>query len=118
MIHIHNIADNTVELKPKGKINAEDVGQLTEMADALLQRHKEIKVLIIATDFQGWEDAAALEAHLSFVKAHHEKVAKLALIPGHLWQEGLATFMKMFLHPEIKLFDADHIPDAKTWLER
>jgi hypothetical protein len=42
--------------------------------------------LINASNFGGWENMARFERHVGFVKDHHRKVGRIAVITGHDWQ--------------------------------
>jgi hypothetical protein len=56
-------------LKPEGALRAEDFGALAGAVDPYIDRHGELKGLMIeAPSFPGWENFAALLSHLRFVR--------------------------------------------------
>ena len=53
---------------------------------------------------------------MRFVKEHHHKIARLALISAHDWQRWFAHGVGIFLDPEIKVFKKDEMDKAVAWL--
>ena len=62
------------------------------------------------------EDIAAFEKHIGFVKAHHQKVERLAVIVGHNWQYWVIGTMRLFLHPEVQTFGKGQEGEAQKWI--
>ncbi len=116
MITIKSSEGNLIEVTISGPLKAEDFKDFAAKADALIKEHGSVRLLIDASDFEGWEDVAAAEQHFSFVKGHHNNVEKLAFVVGHMWQHWLAGMAKVFVHPQIKAFDKNQIEEARNWL--
>ena len=89
---------------------------MTKVFNKIVKQFGELKLLIIAKDFEGWKDLSVAEKHFGFVKSHHHKVLKLAIVTDHVWQKLLAYSFKMFLHPQIKIFDEKELHEAKKWI--
>lgn len=117
MLTIDN-TDNLIEITIKDTLEADDFRKLGEKADKLINEYGSIRVLINAEDFNGWENTDAAEKHFSFVKAHHAKVERLAIIAGHMWQHWIAAMARVFMHPEVKVFDKTQLEDARNWLKQ
>lgn len=109
---------NLIEVTIKNTLKADDVMVLSDKADKLIEGYGSIRVLINATDFNGWENADAAEKHFSFVKEHHTKVERLAIVTGHMWQHWIAALAKVFMHPDIKVFDKTQLNEAESWLKQ
>lgn len=58
---------------------------------------------------------SAIEEHAAFVKSHQKDVDRIAIIAGHEWQHWLVGALKVFLHPEIRIFDAEI--EALNWIK-
>ncbi len=58
----------------------------------------------------------AFEQHMGFVKTHHQKVERVALIAGHAWQHWVAGTIKLFVHPEIRIYDKTQETEARQWI--
>ncbi|WP_172592411.1 SpoIIAA family protein [Nitrosomonas supralitoralis] len=117
MLTIEN-AGNLIEIKIKNTLQTDDFMALGEKADKLIDEYGSIRVLMNAEDFNGWENTDAAEKHFSFVKAHHVKVERLAIIAGHMWQHWIAAMARVFMHPEIKVFDKNQLEAARNWLKQ
>lgn len=116
MITIENITGNIVRVTAPDKLKAEDFGKIAPQADALIKEHGKIRLLVDASGFNGWENMEALEKHMGFVKTHHQHVERIAFIAGHSWQHWLAGIIRVFVHPEIKIFDKNESEEAKKWI--
>ena len=70
-----------------------------------MKQQDKIRLLIDASRLEGWENIAALENHAAFVKAHQQEVERIAVIARHEWQHWLVGAVRVFLHPDVKVFD-------------
>ena len=116
MIRLELLSSNAFRLAPSGKLTEDDFGGLAPMIDAAIAEHGEIRLMIDASGFRGWDSFAAFERHAGFVRARQRKVEWLAVLTGHDWQEWLVDTMRMFLHPEARAFAKGQEADALRWL--
>lgn len=116
MLAIKNIAGNILHVTVPEKLAAKDFQQLSPCADALIREQGNIRLLVDASGFQGWENTDALEKHISFVKSHHHHIERVALLAGQEWQRWMAQALSMFVHPEVRVFDKNAIKQAKEWI--
>jgi hypothetical protein len=116
MITIEPLSPNTFRLAPSGKIAEDDVSRLAPTIDAAIAEHGEIRLMIDASGFRGWDSFAAFERHAVFIRSHQKGVERLAVVTGHGWQEWLVDSIRMFLHPEAKAFAKEREADALQWL--
>ena len=117
MIKIETIAPDVLKIVAPEKLDADDFSELAAQVDAIIKQQGKIRLLIDASRLDGWENIAALEKHAAFVKAHQQKVERIAVIAGHDWQHWLVGAVKVFLHPEVKTFDKGNETEALHWLE-
>lgn len=117
MIDITSFEDGVVRITITEKLQQGDFASITPVIDSLIEMKGNLKLLVDATQFDGWENKQAAEEHFAFVKTHHQKVDRIALITGHLWQEWIAISANVFVHPEIKTFDSDELEQAEAWLD-
>jgi hypothetical protein len=115
MLAIKNNADNFVEITATGTLKSSDLSELGEKVDAVIKEHGNIRIVIDASGFDGWDSLDAAEQHFTFVKRHHESVERLAIVAGHMWQHWLAIMIQVFVHPQVKAFDKDQIEEARKW---
>ena len=84
--------------------------------DSLIIQHGKIRLLIDASGFNGWENIAAFENHAVFIKNHHQKIERIAVIATHDWQHWVIGAVRMFLHPEVRAYDKSHEAEALQWI--
>jgi hypothetical protein len=112
-----SLESNMVEIKVTGALNHHDFKELAQKIDPLINRFGSLKLFVDATHFTGWDNSQAAEQHFRFVKEHHKKIDKIAVISGHAWQHWLISVIKIFIHPEIKIFSDHQFPEARNWLQ-
>jgi hypothetical protein len=113
---IENITANIVKVTVPETLKADDFSQLAPKADAFIRKFGKIRLLVDASNFNGWENTAAFEKHMGFVKAHQKSVERGAIIAGHEWQHWVAGIFKIFVHPEIRVFDKNEADKALQWI--
>ena len=69
-------------LRPDGPLEASDFAIVQGLVDAYLAKSGTLRGVLIHANrgFPGWKDFAALVAHLKFVKDHHRKIEKVAVV--------------------------------------
>jgi hypothetical protein len=116
MIKIKEIAPGVLKVTAPKKLKADDFAELAPKVDAIIKDGGKIRLLIDASKLEGWKDIPALETHASFVKDHQKAVERIAVIIGHEWQHWLVGSVKVFLHPEVRVFDKDQAIKAMQWI--
>ena len=118
MIDLSFIAEsNIVSAKISGELHATDWTNVTPIIDKQIAEHGKINLLLDATDFDGWEDLKAAKTHLNFVKYHHNKIQRVALIAGKRWQHWVAAAASVFVDADLKIFDEEHAYKAQEWVQ-
>jgi SpoIIAA-like len=116
MIKIETISANAMRITVPDKLKSDDFSLLTPQIDSFITQYGKLKLLIDASGFNGWENIAAFEKHAGFIKNHHRKIDRIAVIAPHDWQHWLIGAVRMFVHPEVKAFDKSHESDAVQWI--
>jgi SpoIIAA-like len=116
MIKTETISGNALRITMPEKLKADDFRQIAPQIDSLISQHGQIRLLIDATGFKGWENIAAFEKHAGFVKAHQQKIERLAVIAAHDWQHWLIGTVRIFVHPAVKAYDKSHEGEALNWI--
>jgi len=109
-------SDFYMTLKPVGKLTHDDYQAITPMIDDALQGIKtpQVRVLVDATDFDGWELRAAWDDFKLGLK-HGNAFEKMALVGDRRWQEKMAKIAGWFMSGESRYFD--NVGDAIAWLK-
>jgi hypothetical protein len=118
MIGIENITPNVLKVTVPKTLKADDFRQIAPQVDELIRQHGQIRLLLDASSFGGWENMQAFERHIGFVKTHHQKIERAAVIAGHAWQHWVAGVVRHFVHPEIRIYDKKQETEAVPWLTR
>ena len=90
MLKTEIIAPGVLKIVAPETLHAEDFLALAPQVDAIIKDFGEIRLLIDASRLEGWDSLAAIEKHAGFVKAHQEKVSRVAVIARRDWQHWLA----------------------------
>jgi len=105
-------------LEPEGPLQAADFSTLAGVVDPYIEQHGELKGLLIsAPAFPGWDDFAALLSHLRFVRDHHRRIRRVAVVSDSAFLSVAPKIAKHFVSAEIRTFDAADRAAALAWLE-
>ena len=111
--------DGILTLHPEGPLEAADFAALASDVDAYLERHGTLRgVLIRAKSFPGWKDFGALLAHLKFVKAHHQRIEKVAVVADGTMANIMPNIANHFVHAQVQHFDFAREDAAWAWLKQ
>ncbi len=105
-------------LKPQSPMSKMDFDGLSAMVDAYLSEHDKLRgVLIHAKGFPGWENFGGFTAHMHFVREHHKKVERVAIVTDSHFA-GIAESIGMhFSSAEVKHFPYIDEEKALAWLK-
>jgi len=113
-----NPSKGIVIVQPKAALSAEDFVVLSEAVDGYLASHQKLKGLMIySDDFLGWENFEGFIGHMRFVRDHHQKIEKVAIVSDAKVAKSLPKLAKHFLKAEIKTFAYSAFDVAEKWLE-
>ena len=103
-------------LEPDGALSKEDFERAAKAIDPHLEKAGRLNGLVVHIDkFPGWESFGALASHLRFVKNHHEKIARVALVTDSAIGKVAPRIGKHFVKAEIRAFKGGELEAAKTW---
>jgi hypothetical protein len=102
---------------PTSALTKEDFAALATTVDPHIEAIGSLAGIVLEFEkFPGWESLGAMVAHFRFVREHHRKVRKIAIVTdatiGALG-EKLACH---FVAATIKHFPAGATPAAKMWI--
>jgi hypothetical protein len=106
-------------VRPKGPLSEEDFAALSADADAYIETHGALNGLMIcAKSFPGWENLDGLIAHFKFVRDHHKKISKVAVVSDSDVLTLLRGLASHFVSAEIQQFKGDQEEQALAWIAR
>ncbi len=104
-------------LEPEGPLSESDFQLAAKTIDPLIEQCGRLKGIIIHTKFfPGWQSFAALASHLKFVRDHHRKVARIALVTDSILGDFAEPIASHFVQAEIKLFPYQQFNKANSWI--
>jgi SpoIIAA-like len=104
-------------MRPQGKLETLDFLEISEVIDPYIKKRGTLEGIIIATKkFPGWEDFKGMIEHMKFVRNHHRKIAKVALVTDSRIADVAESLGKHFVKATIKHFLFDEIESAKRWI--
>jgi hypothetical protein len=111
-------AEGILVLEPMSALSADDFRDLTVSVDTYLTEHLALHgMLIHAQNFPGWESFAGLSAHLRFVREHHKKIERIALVTDSPLGTVAPALAKHFVSAQIKHFSYSEFEGALHWLK-
>lgn len=110
-------AQSILYVRPKSALEQADFVKLTEEVDPYLESSGGLRGLIIeAPAFPGWNSFGALATHIRFVRDHHRRIEKIALVTDSAIGNVAEHLASHFVSAQIKRFSAAEIADAKQWI--
>ena len=105
-------------LKPESPLESADFQRLAQEIDPYIDENGKLHgVMIDAESFPGWKDFAGLFAHLRFVKDHHRKIQKLAVVSDSSVLSFVPKIVAHFVQAEVKHFPRSQREEALHWLK-
>ena len=104
-------------LRPKGRLEASDFESLAREVDPHIEANGKLHGLVIdAEAFPGWQNFAALIAHFRFVRDHHRKIEKVAVVSDSTFLSVAPRFASHFVRADIRHFPHAQREAALAWL--
>lgn len=116
MIKMENVTGNIIRITVPETLHADDFLQLAPQMDEIIRQQGKIQLLVDARQFDGWANTKAFEKHIRFVKDRQQSIERGAIIAGHRWHHWVAGILRLFIQPEIRVFDKDEADEAMQWI--
>ena len=105
-------------LRPNAPLSKEDFGGVSAAVDSYLADHPKLHgVLIHSRRFPGWENLEGFSAHMHFVREHHKKVERVAVVTDSQIAGIAESIGKHFTSAEVKHFPFPDDVRALDWLK-
>lgn len=115
--HTLDTTNGILYLKPTSALQKEDFEEITKVVDPFIEKNGGLAGLIVeAKAFPGWESLGAMAAHLRFVRDHHKKILKIAIVTDSQMGNVAEHLMSHFVAAEIKHFPAGEVAAAERWI--
>ncbi len=110
-------ADNVYVLRISGLINKATVDRIQSIGAEDFQRGiKDLKVLILLSDFRGWKRGDNW-GDIDFFARYEAQISKIAVVGDPRWETEINMFLAAGHRTgEVRFFSPEHEPQARTWL--
>jgi hypothetical protein len=106
-----------LHIRPSGPLEQADFDQLAGLADPYIARKGKLEGLIVEIEkFPGWKNLTGMLQHFRFVRSHHRKVRRVALVTDARIGKVAEKIARHFIAAEVKRFPAGEGRDARKWL--
>jgi hypothetical protein len=111
-------SEGILVLKPQSALSKEDFGGLSAAVDSYLADHPKLHgVLVTSKGFPGWENFGGFTAHMHFVREHHRKVERVAIVTDSHFAGIAESLGKHFTSAEVRHFPFLDEAKALDWLK-
>jgi len=111
--------DAILYVRPTGPLRQVDFEQLSQAVDLFIEETGSLSGLILeVVRFPGWEDLGAAIRHFRFVRDHHKKVRKIAVVTDSPLGFAAEHITSHFVSAEIKRFPRGQVEAARAWIAK
>jgi hypothetical protein len=106
-----------LRVQPKSAIAQDDFIKLAKAVDPHIEATGGLAGLILeAPHFPGWDSFGAMVNHFRFVRDHHKRVKKIAVVTDSAMGDFAERLASHFVSAQIKHFPAGQVEAARTWI--
>jgi hypothetical protein len=110
-------AQSVLYVRPKSALEAHDFARIARAVDPHIEATGGLAGIVIeAPSFPGWEGLGAMAAHFRFVRDHHRRVRKVAVVTDSTLGDVAERLASHFVSAEIKHFPSEGTEAAKQWI--
>jgi len=111
-------ADHSIlYVRPQSALAEEDFVQLARTVDPYIERTGGLAGLILEVRaFPGWESLGAMAAHFRFVRDHHRRIKKVAVVTDAALGTLAEKLASHFVAATIRHFPAGERDTARQWI--
>lgn len=109
--------DAIAVLEPDSALSRKDFEIAAGMIDPMIERCGKLNGIIIHTkEFPGWDSFAAMLTHLKFVREHHTKIKRVAMVTDSILADLAPVVSGHFVAAEVKHFGFNAFKEARLWV--
>ena len=112
-----NEGDGVLVLRPRDELEAGDFDRVSAAVDPFIERTGGLRgLVVVAEEFPGWDNFAAMTSHFRFVREHHAKVRRVALVTSSRFLAAMPRLARHFVAAEVRHFDTADYESALAWV--
>src|SRR5215813_2458400 len=106
-----------LHVKPSGPLEESDFETLAALADPYIAKKGKLPGIVFEIErFPGWKNLAGMLKHFRFVRNHHRKVRRVALVTDARIGLFAARFARHFVAAEVRRVAAGRTGEARAWI--
>jgi len=110
-------AHSTLLVHPKSALDKNDFAELTKAVDPQIEATGDLAGLIIdAPEFPGWDSFGTMVSHFRFVRDHHKRVKKVAIVTNSHIGDVAEHLASHFVSAEVRHFPGEQLEQARQWI--
>src|SRR5271170_3419000 len=110
-------AHSILQVRPKSALDKKDFAELAKAVDPQIEATGDLAGLIInAPAFPGWDSFGAMVTHFRFVRDHHKRVKKVAIVTNSRIGDVAERVASHFVSAEVRHFPGEHLEQARQWI--
>jgi hypothetical protein len=106
-----------LHVRPTSALAQADFEELSRAVDPYIEAHEGLAGLIVEVQgFPGWASLGAMAAHFRFVRDHHTRIKKVAVVTDAALGTVAEKLASHFVAATIKHFPAGDVEAARRWI--
>ena len=115
--HSLDTAHSILYVRPQAALQQEDFAQLARTVDPYIEATGGLAGLIVEIRaFPGWDSLGAMAAHFRFVRDHHRRIKKVAIVTDAALGTIAERLASHFVSATIRHFPAGDLKAAQQWI--
>ena len=114
--HTLDTAASILSVRLRSPLAKEDFEGLAKAIDPYIEKAGGLAAVVVeAPKFPAWDSFGALAAHLRFVRDHHKRIRKLAIVTDSPMGNVAEKLASHFVAAQIKHFPVAEAQAARRW---
>lgn len=116
--HQFDAESGILTVRPEAPLTRDDFEVLRAQVDPYIEAAGRLRGLLIeAATFPGWADLEGLMSHFRFVRDHHRRVDRVAVVSDDVIASALPALSRHFVKAQVRHFSLAQRADAIGWLD-
>jgi len=109
--------NGVIGIRISGKLTSGDVQSLRPFLEEKVDRHEQIRLLILMDDWHGWNGLSALWDDLKMDLSLNRHVTRIAMVGGRIWVKVVSGVTGVFADGDVRYFDRRRLEHAWSWID-
>ena len=104
-------------LEPHGRLSEDDFKLVALIIDPYIEKEGRINgIILYSKDFPGWDSFGGFLKHIKFIKGHHKKLARVAIVTDSKLINAGEHIVQHFVSAEVEKFPFNQLEEAEKWV--